>query len=114
MPRPETSRMKTRFFSPVMGCKSICVCGCDCSNHPSLQYIVVWSDIYPSVALFGDLVYFYESDSKNRRIWPCVRQARNQQIFHFQKVTGTLKLFLFLNLQIPSFYFKEHSPKGKF
>ena len=35
--------------------------------------------------------------------------------FHFQKITGTLKTtYIFLKLQIPSFYIKEHSQKRNF
>ena len=43
---------------------------------------------------------------------------KNQQFrqsFHFQKITWTWKMnIFFLNLQIPSFYFKEQSPTRKF
>ena len=38
----------------------------------------------------------------------------NQQSFHFRKITGTLKMIFFLNLEIPSFYIKEHLPKTTF
>ena len=47
---------------------------------------------------------------KNRRIL-----ARAQQSFHFQKITGSLKLKseYFLSLQKPSFYIKEQLAKRK-
>ena len=39
----------------------------------------------------ADQVYFYESNSKNRRIWPCI----HSKVFTF---TGTLKMNIFLTI----------------
>ena len=53
---------------------------------------VGWSDIaifFENGHYAADQVYFYESNSKNRRIW-----QRARQIFHFQKIKGILnKMF---------------------
>ena len=51
---------------------------------------------------------------KNRWIWRQARAANARQSFHFKKITGTPRMNIFFkSLQLPSFYFKEQSPKIK-
>ena len=45
--------------------------------------------------------------------WRILRAAHARQSFHFQKITGTLKMNE-LSLQKPSFYVKEQLSKIKF
>ena len=50
---------------------------------------------------------------KNQRIWQLARAAHARQSFHFQKVTGILKMRKKIeNLQILSFYVKEQLLKN--
>ena len=50
------------------------------------------------------------SKTKKRQFWPRARQR-----FHFQKITGTLKINIFIeNLQKASCYIKEQSQNIKF
>ena len=46
----------------------------------------------------ADQVYFFSSILKNQQIWPLARQS-----FHFQKITVTLKIYIFENVQKMSF-----------
>ena len=49
---------------------------------------------------------------KNLQIWPSARAENEQQSFHFQKITGTLKKNIFFdNLQIFSFTLKNNCEK---
>ena len=52
---------------------------------------------------------FRSSLPKNRRFLPSVRAVK----FSHSKITGALEIF-FLNLQIPSFHFKNQSTKRNF
>ena len=56
--------------------------------------------------MLPDQVYFYESNSKkSANLAACVRQK-----FHFQKITGTLKIIFW---QIQSYYFFGPPKMGK-
>ena len=60
-------------------------------------------------------VYFCEYNSKNIGKFGRACAAHSRKCFHFQKITGTLKMNIFCeHLQIHSFYFKEQSLKIKF
>ena len=70
-----------------------------------------WSDFH-FFAIFKNghiaidwLYFFYEFNSK---------KSAAQQNFHFQKITGTLKINIFLSWREPSSYIKDQSPKIEF
>ena len=62
-----------------------------------------------------DWLYFYEFNlKKSANFDACARGARARQSFHFQKITGTLKLNIFLIVQKSSFLHQEQLWKIKF
>ena len=78
-------------------------------------YAVGWSDvllfaIFENGHTAADKVYLYELNPKNQQI-----SLRARQSFLFFLISENFKMkILFLNLQTPSFYIKENSPKRKF
>ena len=58
---------------------------------------------------------FMSSIPKKQRILPSVPAVHAQQNFHFKKITGTLKINIFvLSWHEPSSYIKDQLPKIEF
>ena len=82
---------------------------------PMLYFTVGWRDFpllfrFSKMAILLPIRYnFYEFNSKKSANFA----ARAAKFFFYKKSQGPYKLIFVLNLQIPSFYFKELSPKRK-